>query len=437
MTFRDTIVALSSGRLPAGVAIVRVSGSKTRFVLETILGDVPPSRAATYATLKRTDGSILDRGLALFFPAPASFTGEDVAELHVHGGRAVVAATLEELCSIDGIRLAEAGEFTRRAFLNGKMDLLQTEALADLIAAETEGQRRFAARNVEDAQGQLYEAWRSRLIRSRAMLEAELDFADETDVPGSVSGQVWAGISALAREVKQQIEGYARAEVIRDGFEVTIVGAPNAGKSSLLNALVSRDAAIVSDEPGTTRDLVEVAMDIGGIKVVLTDTAGLREGAGKVEQIGIQRALARAKAASLVIYVEDMAQPAVAEPSFSGTAILRVGSKLDLVGARLSKRYDLTISARSGAGVPELLDEIGRRAAEAAGGLGDVLPSRARHKELLVRTHEHLLESLEDRDLELRAEALRLASDALGRITGAVDVEDLLDVIFSEFCIGK
>lgn len=437
MTFTDTIVALSSGRLPAGVAIVRVSGPKTRFVLETILGDVPASRMATYSTMKRADGSILDRGVALFFPAPSSFTGEDVAELHVHGGRAVVTATLDELCSIDGVRLAEAGEFTRRAFLNGKMDLLQTEALADLIAAETEGQRRFAVRNAEDAQGQLYEAWRRRLIRARALLEAELDFADEADVPGSVSRQVWADVETLAAEVKQQIEGYARAEIIREGFEVAIVGAPNAGKSSLLNALVRRDAAIVSDEPGTTRDLIEVTMDIGGIKVVLTDTAGLRDGAGKVEQMGIQRALARAQAASLVLYVEDITQPVDAEPALTGPAIVRVGSKLDLSRAPLSNRYDLTISARSGAGLPELLDEIGQRAAEAVGDFGDVLPSRARHQQLLVRTHEHLLESLEDRDLELRAEALRLASDALGRIIGTVDVEDLLDVIFSEFCIGK
>lgn len=436
MTFTDTIVALSSGRLPAGVAIVRVSGTETRFVLETILGAVPASRTATYATIRRADGSVLDHGLALFFAAPASFTGEDVAELHVHGGRAVVTATLNELCSIDGVRLAEAGEFTRRAFLNGKMDLLQTEALADLIAAETEGQRRFAVRNAEDAQGQLYEAWRSRLIRARALLEAELDFADEADVPGSVSGQVWADVKMLAAEVMQQIDGYGRSEIIRDGFEVAIVGAPNAGKSSLLNALVRRDAAIVSDEPGTTRDLIEVAMDLGGIKVVLTDTAGLREGAGKVEEMGIQRALARARAASLVLYVEDITQPIDVQPALAGTAVIRLGSKLDLGGGR-SDRYDLTISARSGAGISELLDEIGRRAAEAAGDLGDILPSRARHQQLLLRTHEHLLEALVDRDLELRAEELRLAGDALGRITGAVDVEDLLDVIFSEFCIGK
>lgn len=439
MSFTDSIMALSSGRLPAGIAVIRISGPQTRFALETILGYVPPVRSMKHASLHRSDGSVLDRGLTVFFEAPDSFTGEDVAEFHLHGGRAVVAAVLDELRSIGGIRHAEAGEFTRRAFLNGKMDLVQTEALADLIQAETEAQRRFALQNAGDARSHLYEAWRSRLIRARALLEAELDFADEADVPGSVSGQVWKDVETLAVEVSRQIDGYGRAEIIRDGFDVAIVGAPNAGKSSLLNALARREAAIVSDEPGTTRDPVEVAMDIGGIKVVLTDTAGLRDDAGKVEAIGIQRALARAKAASLVLYVEDMARPVRTEPPVPSDRLLRIGSKLDIVDNISASRYNFAISAQTGAGISELLGEIGRRAADAVGDLGDILPSRARHQELLERTCRHLAQALamQDHGIELRAEELRLASDALGRITGTVDVEDLLDVIFSEFCIGK
>lgn len=440
MAFTDSIVALSSGRLPAGVAVIRISGPQTRFAIEAVLGHLPVARGMKLVTIRRMDGSILDHGFVVFFEAPESFTGEDVAEFHVHGGRAVVAAVLEELCSINGVRHAEAGEFTRRAFLNGKMDLMQSEALSDLIQAETEAQRRFAMQNAANAQGRLYESWRKRLIRARALLEAELDFADEADVPGAVSEQVWLDVEAMAIEVARQVDGYHRAEIIRDGFAVAIVGAPNAGKSSLLNALVQRDAAIVSDEPGTTRDLVDVAMDIGGIQLVLTDTAGLREGAGKVEEIGIQRALARARAASLVLLVEDITQPLGAEPGELGGKVLRVGSKADLAaGADYGGRYDMVVSAKTGAGVAELLEELGNSAAGAIGDLGDVLPSRARHRQLLLHAHRHMTAAvnMKGRDLELRAEELRLASDQLGRITGAVDVDDLLDVVFSEFCIGK
>lgn len=438
----DSIVALSSGRLPAGVAVLRISGSRTRFVIETIAGSMVKERAAVLRKLRAPDGTVLDSGLVIFFPGPASFTGEDVAEFHVHGGRAVVARMLETIAGFDGVRHAEPGEFTRRAFLNGKVDLVETEALADLVNAETEAQRRFAIRNAEGVQSDLYLSWRRRLIHARAMIEAEIDFADEDDVPGSVSDTVWSDVRAMIGEIDRHVAGFHAAEIIRDGFEVVILGAPNAGKSSLFNALARRDAAIVTDEPGTTRDLLEVALDLGGLRVRLTDTAGLRDAPGKVEAIGIEKAKAKADRADLVLVLEDMAASKAVGPLPGTRPALRVGTKLDLVdsGATLDTagRYDLVISTVSGAGLEALLAEIGKRAANAAGNVADVLPSRLRHVELLCETSRHLVRAMEDAaGQELRAEELRLAADRLGRIVGAVDVEDLLDVIFSQFCIGK
>ncbi|BAV48955.1 tRNA modification GTPase MnmE [Mesorhizobium sp. 113-1-2] len=386
---------------------------------------------------------MLDSGLVTFFPGPASFTGEDVAEFHVHGGRAVVTRMLETIAGFDGVRHAEPGEFTRRAFLNGKVDLVETEALADLVNAETEAQRRFAVQNAEGVQSELYMSWRRRLIHARAMIEAEIDFADEDDVPGSVSDTVWSDVRAMVGEIDRHIAGFHAAEIIRDGFEVVILGAPNAGKSSLFNALARRDAAIVTDEPGTTRDLLEVTLDLGGLRVRLTDTAGLREAPGKVEAIGIEKARAKAGRADLLLLLEDIVSPGDIGPLPGTAPLLRVGTKLDLLDGQGDRgeggRYDFVISVVSGAGVEALLAEIGRRAAEAAGMTGDVLPSRLRHVELLSETNRHLLRATDDgaAGQELRAEELRLAADRLGRIVGAIDVEDMLDVIFSQFCIGK
>lgn len=305
----DSIVALSSGRLPAGVAVLRISGPQTRFVVETIAGGMVKERAAVLRKFRAPDGTVLDSGLVVFFPGPASFTGEDVAEFHVHGGRAVVARMLEIISGFDGVRHAEPGEFTRRAFLNGKVDLVETEALADLVNAETEAQRRFAVQNAEGVQSELYLTWRRRLIHARAMIEAEIDFADEDDVPGSVSDTVWSDVRTMIGEIDRHIAGFHAAEIIRDGFEVVILGAPNAGKSSLFNALARRDAAIVTDEPGTTRDLLEVTLDLGGLRVRLTDTAGLRDAPGKVEAIGIEKARAKADRADLMLLLEDSLSP--------------------------------------------------------------------------------------------------------------------------------
>ena len=440
VAFPDTIVALSSGRLPSGVAVVRISGPQTRFAIETIAGSVPEARRAVLASFSIA-GEAIDTGLILFFAAPASFTGEDVAEFHVHGGKASVAALLDALTSLPDVRHAEAGEFTRRAFLNGKLDLLGAEAMADIISAETEAQRRLAVHNAEGAQADLYAGWRKRLIHARAMIEAELDFADESDVPGSVAESVWADIAALKDELSKHIGGYHRAEIIRDGYDVVIVGAPNAGKSSLLNALAKRDAAIVSDEPGTTRDLVELSLDLDGLKVRLTDTAGIREQAGKVEAIGIDRALARARQADLLIHLVDLSGPGVTEIALPPVETLLVGTKSDLAGEQSGTPmvFDLSLSVKTGEGVEELLEQIRTRAVASAGDSGDVLPSRLRHVALLQQAAELLSTAISgtDLDIELRAEDLRQAAIRIGRISGAVDVEDLLDVIFSEFCIGK
>jgi len=441
MHFLDSIVALSSGRLPSGIAVVRLSGSQVRFALETIAGEVPEARKAALRRLRSADGSVIDTALVFFFPAPNSFTGEDVAEFHSHGGRAVVAALLRTLTAIEGVRQADPGEFTRRAFLNGKLDLVETEALADMIGAETEAQRRFAVRNAGGVQSRLYADWRRRLIHARAMIEAEIDFADESDVPGSVSDVVWADVAALAQEIERHVRGYHAAEIIRDGFDVVILGAPNAGKSSLFNALARREAAIVTDEPGTTRDLLEVSLDLHGILVRVTDTAGLRRAAGKVEAIGMERAKARARSAELVLLLEDMAAPAEMDMPEIDAPLLRVGTKSDLLepeGAG-ERRYAFEISTMTGAGLEKLVAEIGRRADEATRQAGDILPSRLRHVELLGEARELLERALaaDAAMTELRAEDLRLAADRLGRILGAVDVEDLLDVIFSQFCIGK
>lgn len=399
-------------------------------------------RVAVLRRFTAPDRAVLDTGLVVFFPGPASFTGEDVAEFHVHGGRAVVAKMLETIAGLDGVRHAEAGEFTRRAFLNGKVDLVETEALADLVSAETEAQRRFAVQNAEGVQSELYLSWRRRLIHARAMIEAEIDFADEDDVPGSVSDTVWSDVRTMIGEIHRHIAGYHAAEIIRDGFEVVILGAPNAGKSSLFNALARRDAAIVTDEPGTTRDLLEVTLDLQGLRVRLTDTAGLRDAPGKVEAIGIEKARAKAHGADLLLLLRDVADPRAIGPLPTEAPILRVGTKLDLLESRAASgaaEDDVVISVKNGTGVEELLAEIGRRAAEAAGSVGDVLPSRLRHVELLGAANSHLLRATDGQTggQELRAEELRLAADRLGRIVGAIDVEDMLDVIFSQFCIGK
>ncbi len=429
---RDTIYAVSSGPVPAGVAVIRVSGPQVRFGLETMIGMVPEPRLATLRPIRARNGLLLDRGLVLFFAGPASFTGEDVAELHVHGGRAVVAAVLAALAELPGHRAAEAGEFTRRAFENGRADLTEVEGLADLIAAETEAQRRQALQQAEGGLASRLSAWSAELLQSRALLEAGLDFVDEEDVPTSVIASAAADAGRLADEMNALLAQSAFGERVRSGFDVVLLGAPNVGKSSLLNALARREAAIVTAEPGTTRDLIEVALDIDGYAVTLVDTAGLRDAAGLVEREGIERARKRSASADLVLLLDDGVEPLVEPPS--GVSRLTIRTKIDR--GDNAPEEGIAVSAVSGEGLYEL-----RRAIGAALGLAerrpDALIVRERQRQGVIAARDALTAIDPSQPPELIAEELRRAADALGRVSGRTGVEDLLGAIFSSFCIGK
>jgi len=431
----DTIFALSSGTVPSGVAVIRISGPQSAEVLQRLTGKTLLPRSAAFAALRDLDGELIDKGISIFFAGPASFTGEDCVELQVHGSKAVVAKLLSVLGSMDGLRQADAGEFTRRAYLNGKLDLANVEALSDLISAETEAQRRFALANSDGRHRQIYDEWRAKIIEARALIEAELDFSDEGDVPGSVSEMVWGNVRELRERINAHAATYHHAEIIRDGLQVVILGAPNAGKSSLMNVLAQRDVAIVTDEAGTTRDVLEVQLDLGGLKVNLADTAGVREAMGKVEAIGIKRSLDRAATADLILYVEDMVDPAPL-PEIPEVPTIRIGNKADLNPSN-SRKYDCTISTRTGQGIEKLIGILKQHAEPYTEKAASTIPFRERHRQLLYLAIHHIDRAMEEAELELAAESLRLASHSLSRICGKVDVEDLLDSIFSKFCIGK
>ncbi|OKP80379.1 tRNA uridine-5-carboxymethylaminomethyl(34) synthesis GTPase MnmE [Ensifer adhaerens] len=442
MTATHTIYALSSGSLPAGVAVVRISGGRTEAVLQALCGGVPTPRSATLRSIRSRNGDVIDSGLVLYFRGPASFTGEDCAELQIHGGRAAVNALLEELSKLEGLRHAEAGEFSRRAFQNGKLDLVEVEGLADLIAAETEMQRRLAIEHSGGGQSKIYAGWAKRLTHARAMIEAELDFADEDDVPGSVSERIWQDMSMLSQEIAAHIADAPIAEIIRDGLKIVIAGAPNAGKSSLLNALAQRDIAIVTEIAGTTRDVLSVDLSLAGFSVKLYDTAGLRETDEKVEQEGIRRAREIIERADLILLLADAPDGFDVMSDFlcGTTPVLRVGTKLDRGSDGWREgAADVLVSTKSGEGMEGLLDAIAAHLPDLSGRTSLSLPSRRRHVDSLRQAQRSIDDSLarQDLGLDIRAELLRLAGDAIGRITGRVDVENLLDVIFSEFCIGK
>lgn len=429
----ETIFALSSGALPAGVAVVRLSGPGAFGASMQLVGDLPKPRVASLRTIRDRNGSMIDQALALTFPAPNSFTGEDCVELHLHGSRAAVSAVFGLLGAIPGLRLAEAGEFSRRAFENGKMDLVEVEGLADLIAAETEMQRRLAVEQGFGGQSALYMDWAERLTRSRAMIEAELDFADEDDVPGSVSERVWSDVADLYLALEEHIAGARAGEIIRDGFKVVIAGPPNAGKSSLLNALAKRDVAIVTEIAGTTRDVLHIDLDMEGYLVRFFDTAGLRETDDRVEQEGVRRARFAMGQANLVLQLEEIDSISKQPTQTTDVETLRIGTKLDR--HPLSPAYDICISAVSGEGLSELRLAILNRIQVLW--TGSLVPNRARHLQYLKEASNFIADALNGRELDLRAESLRAAASSLGRITGRVDVEQLLDVIFSQFCIGK
>jgi tRNA modification GTPase len=446
MPHGETIFALSSGRGRAGVAVVRLSGPGAKLAVETLAGRLPSPRQAAFRRLTSAEGDLIDEALVLWFPGPRSETGEDMAEFQVHGSRAVLSALFRALGSLADFRMAEPGEFVRRAFLNGKVDLTQVEGIADLVDAETDAQRRQALRQVTGGLAGLYDRWRQQLTVAMALVEGAIDFSDEADVTADVLSEADEAVGQLTCEVRRHLAGAHRGEVVRDGFRVVLAGPPNVGKSSLLNALARRDVAIVSDEAGTTRDVLEVRLDLGGVPVVLTDTAGLRDAAGKVEQEGIRRTLARAEDADLVLWVVDALAP-VPDPAGalrSGQApILVVANKCDAVPPTLAFPADLQLSAKTGDGLDALTAELARRASDAAGdqAAGDLVPTSERQR-LILQAALHHLEAFgrgrsDDRPIELLAEDLRLAGHQLGRLTGRIDAEDVLGAVFARFCIGK
>ena len=442
----DTIHALASGALPAGVGIIRVSGPLVPRIEHEWIGRRLVPRQATLVTLRDGTGAHLDHALTLRFVAPQSFTGEDVLELHLHGGRAVVAAAEAQLASF-GSRLAEPGEFTMRAHLNGRIDLIETERLADLIEADTEAQRRFAASDRGRRNAELYEAWRARLIDAWALLEASLDFADEDDAPIDVADEVSSMIASLRAEMETHVSGARAAEIVREGYRLVLAGAPNAGKSSLLNALAERDIAIVTNVPGTTRDVLDVSLDVRGYKVIVSDTAGLRESADTVEAVGIERAREAIRKADGVLWLAAPDRTAQNdETTFKGPngdademppipqPLLKLATKADL--GTPSAPHDVAISVRTGEGIDQLVDRVAQLVREHGSHEADSAPIAARH-EHHCRACLGYLERADEEATELRAEALRLAAMELGRITGSVGIENVYDVVFSRFCMGK
>jgi tRNA modification GTPase len=505
----DTIYALSSGPPPAAIAVVRISGPKAGTALAALTGRIPAPRQAAFARLRDpASGEIIDEALALFFPGPKSETGEDVAEVQLHGGRAVIAATFSALSRIEGLRPAEPGEFTRRAFANGKLDLTRVEGLADLIFADTEAQRRQALRQLQGLLGERAEAWRRRIIEAQALAEAGIDFSDEGDVAADVTAQARRVAGELLQELRAALADSARGERLRDGLVVAIAGPPNAGKSTLLNRLARREAAIVSPFAGTTRDVIEVHLDLGGYPVTLLDTAGIRETNDPVEREGVARARKRAGEADLVLWVEEAGSasdreipflppareardgeggepqarsrasstrydepgggvieddsaphprplPATSLGSAGGgefTQTWLVLNKSDLVkdeallgrtrpvedrGTELPRALPFAVSASTGEGVPALAEALTRFAAETFGSREPALVTRQRQRQALEVAANALERAVSETRDDILAEELRISAQALGRLTGRVDVEDILDVIFQDFCIGK
>ena len=449
MNSDQTIYALASGKGRSGVAIIRVSGRAASDAIAGLAGDLPRPRMAVHRHLRAcASGDLLDQGLVIWFPGPHSFTGEDVAEFHVHGSPAGVAAVLRELGDVPGLRPAEAGEFTRRAFGNGRLDLVEVEGLADLIDAETEAQRKQAVRQFSGSTTRRYEEWRGELLHCLAYFEAEIDFADEADVPEDVSRGMQQKLEALRTSIEARLDDGRRGERLRDGLRVVIAGRPNVGKSSLLNVLAERDVAIVSEQAGTTRDVIEVHLDLKGFPVTLADTAGLREAVDVVERAGVERTWHRVSDADLVLWVTEPSDDdrAPDDEGFAGVEVLNVLNKSDLYesgsvpeASKSEARGPVCVSAKTGAGIGDLVDVLSGWAEACFSGTEDPLITRERHRKALIDCRDHLAAALEgwDGEAELVAEDMRMAARALGRVTGRVDVEDLLDVIFRDFCIGK
>ena len=487
MSDDQTIFAPASAVGKAGLSVFRVSGTQAREAITRLCepAEIPPPRHASLRTIKHPQSAeIIDRALVLSFPAPHSFTGEDVVEFHTHGGKAVAQAMLEALGKLSGFRLAEPGEFTRRGFENGKMDLTEAEAITDLIHAETEAQRKQALRQLDGALGKIYEDWRGRLARGLAYMEAAIDFSDE-ELPPDLLDRQTESLRLLRDEIVAHLNDNHRGERLREGFAIAILGAPNAGKSSLLNALARREVAIVSPTAGTTRDVVEVHLDIGGYPVMLADTAGLRETSDAIESEGVRRAQARAQQVDLKLLVFDgtlWPHKDAATSMLIDSEALIVVNKADLIPTARSPNLTkslvsaatgaaaayaaeghkfcsehpkeskfmtlgmsatnaaegaLALSALTGEGIDALLERLGQEIKQRFDSQGVPPLTRARHRAALQEAVDHLDRALQAPMADLRAEDVRLAMRALGRITGRVDVEDLLDIIFRDFCIGK
>lgn len=446
----QTIFALSSGRPPSAIALVRVSGPQAGVVLTTLAGKRPTPRQASRRLLRDGSGQPIDDAVVLWFPGPGTATGEDVAEFHVHGGRAVLAAVLAAISLIPNTRAAEPGEFTRRAFENGKLDLTEAEGLDDLIHADTDRQRRQALRQLQGLLGNRARDWRERIIEASALIEAGIDFSDEGDVPAELRVPAVKAIKALHDEIAEVLAAQGHSERLRDGLVVAIAGEPNVGKSTLMNQLARREVAIVSPHAGTTRDVIEVQLDLDGYPVTVIDTAGIRETEDPVEQEGVRRARARAEDADLVLWLVEAGRAAdpdtmrtlwtSGEGHRSDSSVWIVRNKIDLGGAAAARPAgEFRISASRGDGLLELVETLVKFAADFFGTTEGALVTRARQRDLLSRASDSLRRSLAlvEEGEELAAEELRAAAYALGRLLGRVDVEDVLGAIFQKFCIGK
>ncbi len=445
MSSTDTIYALSSGFGKAGIAVLRLSGHSAAAVVEAMTGGLPPARRAAVRVLRHaTTSEILDQGVVLWLPGPGSFTGEDMAEFHVHGSAAVVRAVFEAFGAFEGVRPAEAGEFSRRAFANGRMDLVEAEGLGDLLNARSSRQRQQAVHHLLGGASTVYEGWRTALLGALARVEAAVDFIEEDGVAETAMAHVAEDVGDLARSMNAALADAERAQAVRDGIKVVLAGLPNTGKSSLLNALARRDAAIVSARPGTTRDVIEVGIEIEGMAIVLSDTAGLRDGASDdIEALGIEKSWRELEQADFIVWVSAPDIPG--SDVCSGTIVpaLRVLNKVDLAATdsdpfRISHGA-LKVSALSGAGISGLVSALGRLIIDKYGENEVPVIVRSRQKQAIAESIRYLNESLthDPSQLELVAEDLRKAAGGLARVTGRIDVEDLLSAIFSEFCIGK
>ncbi len=431
---RSTIVALSSGAVPSGVAVIRLSGPKTRDVISRLAGSLPEPRRLVLKTVRTAQGEVLDKGLVVFFPSPNSFTGEDCAEFHLHGSRAVVDAVIREIRSVPDVELAMAGAFTRRAFEFGKLDLTQVEGIGDLIASETETQRRQALKRSSGELGQRIAHWRNAFVDLRAEVEARLDFSDEEDVAEALPEQFRRDLEALEQDLRNALSSYEGGRITREGFRVVIAGAPNAGKSSLLNALAGSEDAIVSPEAGTTRDVKEVQLNLSGVMVRLFDVAGLRKSVSLAELEGVRRAERAMKEADLVLWLKAPDTEKARKPD-DVKALWTIASKADLYTER--QEYVLSLSCRTGAGISALKERISEQAVQSTAA-ESVLISHLRDKQAIERSLSYLAKAGERKTPdEILAEDLRLGAQELARLTGEIDAEQVLDRLFAGFCIGK